>query len=230
VKKALSILLLLCTIVFFSSCGSAKKADNPPPVGPVSTGTNVENPASTDSIDAVIKNISVTVKVTKEKDLCVFIKNNNAMVIDELELQVKYYDKDGNIVDVEDDGHDMVLPGYTVVSKLDAPKTYEKYESVVSVELGSHPKYENHSKLVDVKSNKGENNIIVQITNNDKVTIEEAEFVVVLYQGSDVSYVSYSKDVYDIDAGKTVTEKVSTYNHKFDRYEVYLNQAHTFGL
>ncbi len=42
--------------------------------------------------------------------------------------------------------------------------------------------------------------------------------------------VSYDKDVYHIDPGKTVTEEVSPWGIEYDRYEVYLNQAHTFGF
>ena len=56
------------------------------------------------------------------------------------------------------------------------------------------------------------------------------EYIVVFYKGDDISDISYANDVYDVKPGEEVTEKVSTRGVEYDKYEVYLNQAHTFGL
>ncbi len=81
-----------------------------------------------------------------------------------------------------------------------------------------------------MKSNLGNNVVIIQITNNSNVEIEEFEYIVVFYKGNDISSVSFPKDAYDISPKKTITEKVETYGLDFERFEVYVNQAHTFGL
>ena len=40
----------------------------------------------------------------------------------------------------------------------------------------------------------------------------------------------YPQDIMDVQSGETVTEKINTYGEEYDRFEIYLNQAHTFGL
>jgi hypothetical protein len=69
-----------------------------------------------------------------------------------------------------------------------------------------------------------------QITNNSDVCIDEIEYVVVYYQGDEIASVSFAQDVYHVDPGKTVTEEVSPWGIEYDKYEIYLNQAHTFGF
>lgn len=178
----------------------------------------------------VYDDVIVKAVPTLSGKLCVFITNNSDTVIDELEVQANYKDASGSIIDTDRDGHDMILPGYTVVSDLDAPDQYE--DVVVSKDIGldENPSYENHSEDVKVSSNEGNDCIIVQIQNNSDVSIDEMEYIVVFYKGDDVSDMSYANDVYDVDPGKEITEKVSTHGIEYDKYEVYLNQAHTFGL
>ena len=124
----------------------------------------------------------------------------------------------------------MVLPGSTVVSRLEAPESYTDYEIEIKVELGINPKYENHAADVTVNSNQGDKCIIVEITNNAKISIDEIEYIAVLYKGEQIVTVKYPQDVMDVASGKTITEKVDTYIEDYDRFEIYLNQAHTFGL
>lgn len=159
-----------------------------------------------------------------------FITNTSEAVVDELDVQVNYKDADGKIIDLDEDGHDMILPGYTVVSKMDAPDEYADFEATVDIELGVNPRYKNHSDDVSISSNQGDECIIVEITNNSDISIDEIEYVVVLYKGEDIVSVCYPNDITDVAAGKTVIEKESTYGDEYDKFEVYLNQAHTFGF
>lgn len=181
-------------------------------------------------VEAVRKKIDIKAVPTLDGDVCAFITNNSDVIIDDLEVQVNYLDSNGQTIDLDTDGHDMILPGYTVVSRLDAPDNYDSLNTEFEIELGVNSIYENHSEQVEISSNEGDECIIVQIKNNSDITIDEIEYVIVFYSGDKVSSVSYENDAMDVAAGKTVTEKVSTYNVTFDRYEVYLNQAHTFGL
>ncbi len=180
--------------------------------------------------DAVLEKIDVEVVPAQEGVVCAFITNNSNTIIDDLEIQVLFKDNDGNTIDLDEDGHDMILPGYTVVSRIDAPNEYASFEPVVDIELGVNPLYENHSENVGIKTNEGENCLILEITNNSEVDIEEIEYNLVCYNDAgEVIYIDYENDVYDVESGKTITEKESV-PVEYDRYEVYLNQAHTFGL
>lgn len=181
-------------------------------------------------VEAVRDKVDIKAVPTLDGDVCAFITNNSDVVIDELEVQVNYLGSNGQIIDLDTDGHDVILPGHTVVSCLSAPDDYASFDTEFEIELGVHPDYENHSEQVEVSSNEGDDCIIVQIKNNSDVMIDEIEYVVVLYNGDKVVSVSYANDVMDVAAGKTVTEKVDTFREQFDRFEVYLNQAHTFGL
>lgn len=188
-----------------------------------------EATAENDS-ETAAKNIEVNPVQTKDGLLCVFITNKNDFIVDELSVQINFKDENGTTIDTDDDAHDMVLPGSTVVSRIEAPSSYSDFEVVKNVELGAHPSYENHSEDIAVNSNQGEDCIIVEFTNNSSVDIEELEYIAVLYNGNDIATVSYPQDVMDIASGSTITEKIDTYSEEYDRFEIYLNQAHTFGL
>lgn len=167
---------------------------------------------------------------TSDGLMCVFITNNSKTIIDELEVQLNYKDESGTTIDTDNDRHDMILPGSTVVSRLDVPDSYSEYDIVSSIELGVNPTYENHAKDIQINSNQGEKCVIIEITNNSDVSIDEIEYIVVLYKDNQLVTVEYPKDVRDVPSGQTITEKVDTYNTDYDSFEVYLNQAHTFGL
>ena len=111
---------------------------------------------------------------------------------------------------------------------MDAPDSYADFEVETDSEFDVNPTYINHAADVDIRSNQGDECIIVEIQNNSDVTIEELEYVVVLYNDGQLVTVDYPEDIYDIASGDKVIEKVDTYDYKYDSFEVYLNQAHTF--
>lgn len=192
------------------------------------------------SAEEIKEQIDVRAEPTMDEQAVVFITNNSQTIIDELEVQINYLDESGNTIDVDTDGHDMILPGYTVVSKMDLPSSEFADASIeYKFSIGDHPKYVNHSEDVTVESNPGSDCVIVKITNNSDVEIDEIEYDVVLYKGDDIVTITYPEDIYHVLPGSTETEKVDIYNKKtyenliygsdYDRIEVYLNQAHTFG-
>lgn len=185
------------------------------------------------------ENIQVEIYPVQENRLGVFITNNNDYRIDELTIQLNFKDADGNTIDLSSDGHDVILPGYTVVSCLETPENYVGYEVEADIDKDRYPRYENHSEKVQLSQNAGEDCVILEITNNADVTIEEIEYVAVYYSNSEPVYVDpYAQDVYDVEPGRTVTEKISNpinwdnedTPYAFDKCVIYLNQAHTFGL
>lgn len=165
---------------------------------------------------------------TKDNLYCVFIANNAGKIIDDLTATIYFMSDDGQIIDLESDGHDMILPGYTVVSRISMSKGYSSARLELEYEIGVNPRYKNHSADVSIATNKGSDNIIVQVTNNGNVEIREIEYVLVFYLDDELVSVGYPNDVYDVAPGKTVIEKEILIPENYDRHEVYLNQAHTF--
>ena len=253
-KKKIVALLIASLIISTTACGTDKttagnepdkqaeiKPDNPnAPDGPetdssTSDAINAPDPgeeteASSISADSVQQQVDVRAVPTSEGYVCAFITNNSDTIIDELDLQILYKDESGTTIDIAEDGHDMVLPGSTVVSRMDAPDTYTSLEPSATVELGVNPNYENQAADVEVDTNEGDDCVIVEIKNKGGVDIEEIEYILVFYKGDAVSFVTYPEDVRDVKAGDSITEKVETYGRDYDKYETYINQAHTFGL
>ena len=207
---------------------------------------DIENSDTNDRSDGqsaqeVTDQLEVRAQATMDRQVVIFATNNSQTVIDELELQINYLDESGSIIDMDSDGHDMVLPGHTVVSKMNVPMSnFADSRIEYKVSLGDHPNYENHSDEVSVESNPGEGCVIVKITNNSDVVIDEIEYDVVLYKGDDIVTITYPKDITNVAPRSTETEKVEVYNKStyddltygkdYDRIEVFLNQAHTFGF
>jgi hypothetical protein len=187
--------------------GNSSNVSTAKPAKP--SGSAPQNETKKKTANEILALVDVEVVSTLDGSICAFITNNSDVVIDELEVQVQYLDSSGNIVDVDSDGHDMILPGYTVVSRLDRPQKYASIRINKEIELGAHPRYKNHSEKISVSTNQGvDRNIIIQIANNSNITIEEVEYVVVYYKGDDVASVSYPQDIHDLPAGKTVRNQV----------------------
>lgn len=171
------------------------------------------------------ENLDIHLFPTEHGEICGFITNTSNEVIHDVNIQLNYKDANGQTIKTDKDGHDALLPGYTVVSRFDCPKEF----SCVSFEFDfSSNHYENHSPYVNINSNIGENNIILEITNNWDKKISEIEYDVILYKKNRIVEIKYPEDVNGLEAGKTITKEVNTSGQEFDRYEIYLNQAHTF--
>lgn len=166
---------------------------------------------------------------TKDDTYCVFITNNADKVIDELNVTICYLSADGQIVDSQSDGHDMILPGFTVVSKLSMARKYASAKLEFGYEAGIHPHFENHVKDVAIASNFGSDNLIIQITNNSEVEIAEIEYAVVYYLYDEILEIEDAKVICDVAAGDTVIEEANM-PRKWNSYRIYLNHALTFGL
>lgn len=194
------------------------------------SGAISEGESDLEDADAVLDQVQVEAVQTLDGLMCLFATNNSQSTIDELDVQINYKDENGSTIDMDDDGFDMVLPGSTVVARMESPESFSDYEIEASVELGSNPTYENHANDIEIKSNQGDQCIIVEITNNSDVDIDEIEYIAVLYQGDKIATVEYPEDVMNVSSGDTVTEKIETFNEEYDHFEIYLNQAHTFGF
>lgn len=181
-----------------------------------------------DSEENILKNIGIVGEKSKDGKVVVFVTNNNEYVIPDMELQV-LFKKGEKIVDTGEDGHDVLVPGNTVVSSLDAPEDYDNFEISASVDWEYGAEYRNWIYNLNIESNIGEDGVVIQFENAGEIDIEELEYIVVYYKNGKIVQTSYEEDVYDFKSGKKIVEKSDTYGTKFDEYEVYINQAHTFS-
>lgn len=179
------------------------------------------------SEENILQSVMIESEKTNNGDIVVFITNNNPYSIPDLDVQAVFY-KDGKIIDTDTDGHDVLVPENTVVSKLDSPDDYDNYEVKVTVNWNYAPSYRNWIYNLNVNSNVGEDGIIIQFENAGNIDIDELEYIVVFYNDNVVSDTSHPEDIRDVKAGSVVIEKVPAYRIEFDGYEIYINQAHTF--
>lgn len=182
-----------------------------------------------DTEENIISKIDIKDEKASNGDIVVFLTNNNSFAIPDLDIQIVYY-KDGNIVETDEDGHDVLVPKNTVVSKMAAPSEYDDYDISLVIDWNTGKNYRNWIYNLELQSNIGEDNVIIQFKNIGDVNIEELEYIVVFYKENEIVDTSYPEDVIEFEAGKEIIEKVSTYDIDFDEYEIYINQAHTFGF
>lgn len=235
-KKIMLFVLVAVMAVCTTACSQAKstnqgsdESSNTAAVSAEETSGETSESSNVSDTATVIKNVKIKTAVQEDSNkMAVFLTNNNKIIIDDLELKVNFYDSNNKIIDLGEDGHDMILPGATVVSQIDdVPDNYDHYDTKINVSLGINSSYENHAKNVDLSYNKGNDCVIVNIKNNDKVKIDEIEFIVLTYKDNKLIDVKYPQDVENLEPGDTDTEKIDTFE-AYDRVEVYLNQAHTF--
>lgn len=94
--------------------------------------------------------------------------------------------------------------------------------------------YRNWVDGFTVESNIGDNNVTMKFTNDNEVDVEELEYIVLFYTNGELTRITFPQDVSDVTSGNTVIKQEDgSYNYGqngFDDYEIYINQAHTFGL
>ena len=179
-----------------------------------------------DDRQTIINNIQIDTE-HNDKLLMVVMTNNNSFVIPDLDVQAIFY-KEGQMIGSDKDGHDVVLPGHSVASRLDIPEGSDEYDVSISVDWHYATGYRNWTDQVSVESNKGERCVMISFTNNGDVDIRELEYVVALYKNGKFVDITYPRDVYDFYSGSTIVEKADTYSTDFDDYKIFINQAHTF--
>ena len=199
----------------------------------IKTDGNIYQKNMPTSEEKILKNIKVEFKKTKSGQYIAFITNNNNFVIPELHISVNFYE-DGKIVDTTSDGHDVILPRYTVVSEFESDENFDdaKYDITISWEFATT--YINHSDNIKLDYNINKSgDVLVSITNNDKEAIREIEIIAVFYdKEGNILGTSYVEDIFDVASKKTVTKKLNLKDYS-NRYQVanakiYINQAHTF--
>lgn len=72
----------------------------------------------------------------------VFVTNNSNTVIDDLRVQLEYLDENDQVVDLDTDYHELVLPAHTVVSRMEVlTLNFDDIQVSYSIELYKHVRY-----------------------------------------------------------------------------------------
>lgn len=196
-------------------------------------------PPSTPQTDT--KSVSHTEFVTKDNEMVIIFQNNTGKSIPDFEAKITFYDANGKMLTVEDDGHDAVLPNAQVVSMVDLPTDskgalvkYAKYDVNITID-SKMQLYENLTNSIRIEDNKGAKGVVARVTNNSAKMIDELELVAVYYKDG-VVVGAEEESENDIGAGKVATLEFSapmdaSYNTvAYDSYKIFVNQAHNFGL
>ena len=165
--------------------------------------------------------------LTLDNDYCVFIRNNTDKPIGELKAVIRYYDADGQVMDYDQDWHNAVLPGSTVVSKLRRARGFAEARLEMEILPDANPLYRNHANNVIIASFISNYALNVEVRNVGATDIKEIEYAVVYYSADVVSRISHARDLHDVRAGQTVASRDYP-PPEYDRYEIFINQAHTY--
>ncbi len=190
----------------------------------------------------VTAELDVKVVTTNDKKAAVFITNNSRTVIDWLEVQLEYLDENGQVIDLSRDIKETVLPGHMVVSRLEIPKVkFADARIQYIVHLDGLFSWEvSHIDEIGVACNVGNGCVIVQTKNNSAGAIDYIEYIVALYKGDKLVSLCWPEYIYSLASGQSTTQKIYTYNDltldnyiygtDYDKAEVYLNQAYSYGM
>lgn len=231
-KKFEYLLVMTLFVTFLAGC-STKEEQNSNLKGQVKIETNGDVYQSSMPADesTILKNIDIKFEKAESGQYVMFITNNNTFVIPDLEISVNFY-KDGKIIDTDKDGHDVILPGYTVVSDFDSYESFDEVKYDLKLEWSND--YRNHSDNMKLDFNiNSSKDVLVTVTNNNDFEIEEVEVIAVFYdKNANLLGTSYAKDIYHVRAGKSETEELFLKDYKLDdkidSVKIYINQAHTF--
>ena len=153
----------------------------------------------------------------------IIVKNNSAFDLDELTVDMYFYDANDMIVGVDDDFARAVGAGDSVVFvynifDLDG---YERAEYEFSVEEKEY--LEPVVSDLSYEDNVTDNRVILQVTNNGERPAELVEATVLFYRGENLvgwGQDFFTDDDFEIKPGDTLTEDFECYD-SFDSYEVY---------
>lgn len=160
------------------------------------------------------------------------LTNVSDSIIPELEAQIVFYDSEGNVIGMEKDRHDAILPGSTVITEtMLLGEDVGDYASVeVTLDDSGTNNYENHADKLDIEGNVNGDNVFLQVTNTDTETIEEVEIAVVYYK-DDLIVGADTEETFDLGVGSTYTLEFNGYKeYHANRYRYFVNQAHTFNI
>lgn len=177
------------------------------------------------------KNISTSAELPEKSNLVVFATNNNSTPID-MEIEVEFYDADGNFLGSSSDDLMAVGAGREVAVEMwNTPANFSTYKIYVDAEKTDVTNYFDQIEMVHNNNGK---NIVVQVKNKSEDTIEFMTVSVVYYNQGKVVGIADGV-VSDIKPGRAGNFNIDyPYNSeyediKFDDYKVYIAEAYSYN-
>ncbi len=153
------------------------------------------------------------------------LTNNGESVVVGLEIQFLFYNADGQIIATETIERTHLLPAHKVSAYTDAPDEYDRVDYKVRITDSGYTSYENLADSMKVEANKGENGVIVQITNDASAEIEVLVCSVVLYRNEKIVDMGNGLVFENIGDGETIIEEWGSFGIEYDSYEVLIHKA-----
>lgn len=222
--------LFIFTFIFtviLTGCGKS--------ASPNSSGTNTSSGNSGSETNSqsgdLEKNITSSGATTAKGTLVVFAKNNNKIALN-MEIEVEFYDKDNKIVGSDSKSIESVGANAEIaVEMYNTPNSFDNYKIFVDIEETKNTTY---FDKVELTHNNNGKEIVVQVKNNSKETIEYMSVAVVFYQGDKVVGFDDGSES-DTKSGRAANFNLYyPYNKrydnvKFDNYKVFINEAYTYN-
>ena len=129
------------------------------------------------------KNIKILEsEITTYGELVAIIKNNNDIDVS-LNLEVNFYDKEGNPLGSDNSNIFVSNNSEMATCFTDIPKNYSDYKITFTAD---EPSFKDFTDKIKIKDNDTGEQLAVEITNNAKQTIEEVNIDVVYYKDSKI--------------------------------------------
>ena len=190
-----------------------------------------EIPNNNGEISALAKNISSNGVHTKGGTFIVFATNKNNVAVD-MEIEVEYYDEEGKILGSSSDDLMAVGAGQEIAIEMwEAPKNFATYKLYIDAEKTEETEYFDH---IEVTHNNNGENVVVQVKNNSKETIEFMTVSVVYYKQGNVVGIA-DGIASDIKSGRAGNFNIyypfdSEYEDiEFDNYKVFVTEAYSYN-
>lgn len=164
----------------------------------------------------------------------VFVKNNNDIVVNNLDINIVYYDSTGNIIKAESSRFDNILPEheYAMLLRIGNEEFDHVELSINSVSPGFNSggynlEYKDGMTLddyVNIDANNNKTTVNVKYTNVNEQDINFLQTTCVYYKKGEIIGADY--DAFEIDKEKSVVKSFNETSTPclFDEYKVYVSQ------
>ena len=186
-----------------------------------------ENGVITFDKDTIISNLDVTEYYQTNGgyyDYYIILGNTSEFDVD-LNVSVKFYDEDGNLVGADDETEYAVGHGNSTIMEFDCDSDFSKAEYVIDV--APPDTYVCVDSDVEYEVLQSGDKLIVTVKNNSSKTITNVTAEAIFFSGGNVvgSTDTYFGDMdYELKSGGEETEELSCYEY-FDDYKIFVHAS-----
>lgn len=232
-RKKILLLVIFMLIIIVGGCGN--NTTNPSYAGKnTGSGSNISSGNSIPNKNILVnlnENIKTSGAITDLGKLVVFVTNDNNVPVD-MDIEVEFYDANGNILGSGSDDLSAVgAKSEVAVDIWSTPENFDTYKIYVDVVQTTKISYFNNIELVHNNNGK---DIVVQVKNNSSDVIDYITVSVVYFQNDKV--VGFDESIQsDTNPGRAANFILDyPYNKQyrnvyFDSYKVYVKEAYSYN-